>query len=274
MSDERSSGGRKRRPATNPPPANPLGLSPEVLEAFRRRSASQQTPPATNPPPANPLGLSPEVLEAFRRRSASQQTPPATNPPLVLNPRSRGLPGGVPNARALTPARKINLARCYVTGVTNQEKIETFLSEERKIYPNNSKVATLTKEVSISNSIVRTVTVESSKLRAHNAEAGVTLFGFATIQGQVQQQLNERYSVTTENSISISEKTTIQVPPASTVEHVIQWKLVSLNGIAVLGESAPSPSSYNLAEVPYQVPLRLTYTETLNDVRQIRESRG
>jgi len=177
-------------------------------------------------------------------------------------------------AKAPPPVRRINLARSYVTQVVEQGEVSKLLSEERKIYPNNSKVATLTKEVSIANSIVRTVTIESSRIKAHNAEAGVTLIGFAAVQAQLQTQLNRRYSVETQNSISISERTTIQVPPASTVGHVIQWKLISLNGLAVIGESSRSSSPLELAEVPYQVPLRLTYTETLNDVPRARNTRA
>jgi len=127
----------------------------------------------------------------------------------------------------------------------------------------------VTKELSVSNSIARTVAIEANRVTARNAEGGVTLFGFASIHGSVQQQLNQRYSVTTQSSVSISEKTTITIPPATVIEHVIQWKLVSLNGLAFLGKSGPSPSSLILAEVPYHVPLRLTYTEAINDVKKI-----
>ena len=192
----------------------------------------------------------------------------------VIGPLSGAFVDDIPRPAERRPARtsprapvqQINLARCRVTGVRELGNAEKFLSEERKIYPNNSKTATLTKEISVSNSIARTVTIESSKLKGNSGEAGVTFIGFATVRGQAQQQLNERYSVATQNSVTISEKTTIEIPPGSTVEHVIQWKLVSLNGIAVLGETPRFSPSFDLAMVPYQVPLRLTYTETLNDV--------
>jgi len=121
----------------------------------------------------------------------------------------------------------------------------------------------------VSNSIVRTVTIEASQLKARNADVGVTLFGFASIQAAVQQQLNQRYSVAMQSSVSISEKTTIQIPPTTVIEHIVRWKLVSLNGLAFIGKPEPSPSSLILAEVPYQVPLRLTYTETVNDIKKI-----
>lgn len=260
----------------------------------KKPSDSAKPPPRKNPPaasgdtgPLSPrlqafLAANPEVLRSPANPPAGQ-TPDAKNPPAAsggtrpLSPRLRSSLAANPGllgSPANLPVRRVNLAKSYVTAIREQGTTDIFISEERKIYPNNSKVATLTKEVSISNSVARTITVESSKLKAHNAEAGITLIGFVAIQGQIQQQLSERYSVATQNSITISEKTTIQVPPASTVEHVIQWKLVSLNGIAILGESPRSSLSSSLAEVPYRVPLRLTYTEVLNDVPQIRKDSG
>jgi hypothetical protein len=173
-----------------------------------------------------------------------------------------------------------------LTGVTAEQQVERPLYSERKQYPNNSSEATLTKEVSISTSITLSVTTESSHVKAHNTEAGLTILGFAVIQGQVQQELSKLYSVMTESTFAISEKTTIEIPPSCTVEHVIHWIEVSLGGIALLGrpqnfssprtipmdlsltrrESMTFPSSQDLAEVPYRVPLRLTYSEELNDV--------
>jgi hypothetical protein len=168
--------------------------------------------------------------------------------------------------------REVDLAGCSVTEIRKIGQVEKRLSEERKRYPNNSKVATLTKEVSVSNTVTREIMIESSQLKAHNAEAGITFFGFAAIQGQVQQQLNQTYSVTTQNTITISETTTIQIPPQSIIEHVIQWKVISESGLAILGRRLPTAS--RLAEVPYEVPLRLTYTEEINDVPATEKSSG
>lgn len=172
---------------------------------------------------------------------------------------------GPPYDSKTSPVTELNLAGCSVTELKTMGSIETPLPQEVKTYPNNSKVATVTKEVSITNTITREVTIESSQLRARNAEAGITLFGFATIQGQIQEQLNQSYAVTTRNTISISEKTTIEIPPGTTIEHVIRWAVVSEKGLAILGKSEAMPAVSRLAEIPYQIPLRLTYTEEVRD---------
>ena len=191
--------------------------------------------------------------------------------PAVTNPRAAGAARiartSRPKPSSLAP--KLDLTDCRVTGIKEERQLETPLPEERKQYPNNSH-AIFTKELGISNSVTLSVTIESSKVRAHNAEAGITILGFAAIQGQVQQQLSHAYSVTTENTFTISEKTTIQIPPSSTVEHIIRWKVISLNGVAVLGKAVTSSSLSSLAEVPYRIPLRLTYTEEINDVPHIK----
>jgi hypothetical protein len=260
VKDKKSSGGKKTTPPVSNPPLAPL-VTPESFGALLRSRgitpSLQQTPPPASNPAAAPA-VNPEFRALLRNRgitpSLQQTPPPAKNAPM--------------------PARRVSLAGCHVTEVREIGEIERFLSEERKTYENNSKSATVTKELSVSNSIVRTVTIETSELKGHNAQAGVTLFGFAQIQGTLQQQLNQRYSVATQSSVSISEKTSIQIPPATVIEHVIRWKLISLNGLAFLGKLASPASSLILAEVPYQVPLRLTYTDAVNDVEKIPKISG
>jgi hypothetical protein len=210
--------------------------------------------------------------------------------PRVVRPRpsdSQSFPRpGRPSRPQPSTSAHIDLTGCQLTGVKAEREIERPLYSERRQYPNNSSEATLTKEVSISNSVTLSVTTESSHVKAHNAEAGFTILGFAAIQAQVQHELSQLYSVMMETTLTISEKTTIEIPPSCTVEHVIHWMEVSWGGIALLGkpqsfssprtipadfspalrESMTFPSSQNLAEVPYRIPLRLAYSEELNDV--------
>jgi hypothetical protein len=250
---------RLRRPgAIQDPVENIAGLA-EVLKEYRAQAGTQKT---GNESPTLGRDRS-EMLKRYLARPAEPL--PGKESPTPGRDRSETLKDYQLPSRKQAP-REIDLSRCRVTGLIRMPEVETIFLVERKQYPNNSKTAILTKEISISNSVIRTVTLEWSSLKAHNAEAGITLLGFAAIQGQVQQQLNQRYSVTTQSSIVIGEKTTIQIPPATTVEHVIRWKLVSSQGLAVLGESARGTPRFDLAQVPYQVPMRLTYDEDLNDV--------
>ena len=142
------------------------------------------------------------------------------------------------------------------------------MEEARKRYQNNSK-STVTKEITITNSITRGVTIDSSQLRSYDADTGVTIAGFASIQGKIQRQLSTHYSVTLQDTFGVTEKTSIVIPPYSTIEHVIHWKVTSWVGAALLGKSYSQP----VAQIPYQVPLGLTYDDTVVDVPDERKRR-
>jgi len=163
------------------------------------------------------------------------------------------------------PSRKVDLSGCALVGVTNEQQVEKFLWEQRKRYRNSSG-STVTRELSVTNSITLTVTTESSKLTSYNAEAGVTLLGFASIKGQVQRQLSERYSITRQSTSSVSDKTAVTLKPHMTVEHVIQWKAVTWIGTALLGRPTRG-SSLPIAAVPYQAQVSLTYDDDVIDVK-------
>ena len=146
-----------------------------------------------------------QIMERRRNRNTplQSQTPlQFQRPPLLL-------PAQLP----VQAAQEIDLAQCRVIDVRELGQIETALSEEKQTYSNNSSVATVTKKIAVSNSISRTVMIEDSQLKALNTDAGVTLIGFATIHGQVQQQLTRRHAVTAQEAISISEETTVEIPP-------------------------------------------------------------
>jgi hypothetical protein len=190
--------------------------------------------------------------------------------------RSTLLPAGPPVQKAPEPfppepPRQVDLSKCRLLDVADERQIEKYFREERKRYPNNSS-ATVTREISISSSIKLAVTTESSKLRSHNAVAGITLVGFGTIQGQVQQQLSERYAVTLESTLTVSENVSATIPPYSTIEHIIQWKVLAWAGIALLGKPQRSRPSA-VAEVPYEVPLRLTFDHDFVDAEVKKKER-
>jgi hypothetical protein len=182
----------------------------------------------------------------------------------LLNPRPG--PAGSPSGNE---ARSINLSGCSVTSLQKTAPIEMSWYEERKPYYNNTTSSSVTKEVSLSTSLSKSVTIESDKLKAHNAGANINIIGFAAIQGQVQDQIGERYSVATQDTVTFSETTRIEIPPGSAVEHVIHWIVVYYTGLAILGQPFDARNS-RLAEVPYRVPWRLKYTDEVNNAPRAR----
>lgn len=176
------------------------------------------------------------------------------------------------SAPASEASKRLDLSGCSLIKVIDERNINILLPEERNVYRNDSS-GTVTQETSISNSITRTVTTESSKLTAHNANAGITFFGFATIQGHVEQQLSQRYSVALGSTSSISKTSSVSIPPYRSIVHVIQWKIIARAGTALLGKQAWQNWSQStiLAQIPYQVRLRLSYDDYYTDVDPVKK---
>jgi hypothetical protein len=168
-----------------------------------------------------------------------------------------------PNTPSGRVAGSIDLSGCRVTGLLERRSVEMpWGAEERKTYSNRTTGSSMTKEVTISKELTRTVTVESDKLKAHNAGASVNIVGFAAIQGQVQDQIGERYSVASQATFTKSGTTRFEIPPGTSVVHVIHWVATCKTGLAILGR--PSDPTYSrLAEVPYILPWDLDYSDEI-----------
>ena len=160
---------------------------------------------------------------------------------------------------------QIDLSRCRLLGVTGERKTVKLLHVDRKTYRNDS-AATLTTKVAVTSSVELTVTIDSTKLKSYGEEAGIALVGFANIQGRIQRQLSERYEIAFQSTSSVSGEDSVEVPPYWAVEHIIQWKMVTWEGTALLGKARlPEPA----AQVPYEVPFRLDYGSKVVDAPDV-----
>lgn len=166
---------------------------------------------------------------------------------------------------ALTPGGAVNLADCRAISFEREVPKEVPLHDETRLYPNDSAVATLTKEIEITHSVSRSVTVDDSRITSRSGDASVTFLGFAAIRGQVLQQISARYALNIQVNLTFSERTSITVPPRARIRHVVRWKIVHDAGTVVLGRQLPGNSPQLVAAVPYLVPQRLTYTEEIVD---------
>lgn len=191
-------------------------------------------------------------------RTQSVFKPPATSQPRVLN-----LKG--PIIRPATPpaATSINVANYRLLGVKDEQQIETVLRTETKTYPNGSS-GRITPKVGITDSVTKSVTFESSKLKSSGSQGGIRILGFATIQGQIQKQLSERYAVQIQRTLTVSEEIQIEVPPHKAIELSITWKMIWLKGIAILGPLFGTARAE--VEVPYFIPQRLSFDPRTRDI--------
>jgi hypothetical protein len=177
----------------------------------------------------------------------------------VLKPRTASNPWAASSRGALIrptppPARNINVKNYHLLGVKDEQQIETVLRTDTKPYSNPTS-GTLTPKVIITESVMESVTFETNKIKTSGGQAGVQILGFANIQGQIQQQLNQRYARQIQRTLTVSEEIQIEVPPHTAIEFSIIWKMVWLKGTAILGQVFGT----DRVEVPYTTPYRLTF---------------
>lgn len=205
------------------------------------------------------LELPPDPDPPWLPRSARPNSRPTlrfagVDPPLAAD--SADLIGWRPRA-----ARAINLQNYRLVAVKEEQRTSTVLRKETKTYPNASS-GRITPRVGITDSVTKTVSFEDSKIKASGGQTGINILGFATIQGQIQQELSQKYAVEVQRTLSVSEEVQIEVPPHSAIELSITWKMEWFNGTAVLG----STPGTDRVEVPYFIPHRLTFDWRTRDV--------
>jgi hypothetical protein len=133
----------------------------------------------------------------------------------------------------------------------------------------NPSGAKVTRRAGIVNSVTRTVTIDTNNIKTSGTQTGAQILGFATIQGQVQEQLGQRHAREDQGTLSINEEIEVALDPYQAIELTITWKLVQLNAKALLGlHTMPS------VEVPYSIPLRLTFDAVPRDIPGIRKRGG
>jgi hypothetical protein len=207
------------------------------------------------------IRLAPGNIPPFTERPVRrwQQRPETASPPLARPPAaSPATPSLPPVTRR--PVTSINVAKYQLIGVKDEQQTETLLSTEKRRVPNESS-ATITRKIGVTNSVTQAVTIDAEKIRISGAQTGAQILGFVNIQGQLQQQLGQRYSVSVQRTLSITDEISIEVPPFHTIEVTITWNTVWLKGNAMLGRgSMPS------VEVPYSIPLRLSFDPAPRDV--------
>lgn len=225
---------------------------------FPPKEISTETPQVLWPSPSLKLPAVPDPPPPAR--------PARPNTPRTLRPPTADQPPAARSTDLTTQWRRrygpaINLENYRLVAVKEGQPTSTVLRKETKTYPNGSS-GRITPKVAITDSVTKVVTFETNKIKAFGGQTGVTILGFASIQGQIQQQLGQKHAVEVQRTLSVSEEVQIEVPPHSAIELSITWKMEWFNGTAVLG-STPGTDS---VEVPYSIQHRLSFDWRTRDV--------
>ncbi|MEU6800352.1 hypothetical protein [Streptomyces neyagawaensis] len=143
-----------------------------------------------------------------------------------------------------------------------REPEEEVIEIERHPFTNNSRTSSATRQLEVSNSIERTVQIESSSVSRHGGGATVSVLGLGSVMGQLQQEISKRYALTSRSSLTVRESVSVEVPPRTAVELVVEWKKVCARGDIRLGTGRHRED----ALIPYRVPVRLTFVAEVKDL--------
>ncbi|MEU1177586.1 hypothetical protein ABZ464_08050 [Streptomyces sp. NPDC005820] len=144
------------------------------------------------------------------------------------------------------------------TGGQEEQVIEV----ERHPFTNSSRTAPATRQLEISNSIERTVQIESGSAARRGGGATVSVLGLGSVMGQLEQEVSQRYALSSRSSLTVRESVSVEVAPRTAVELVVEWKTVCARGDIRLGTGRRGED----ALIPYRVPIRLTFEAEVRDL--------
>ncbi|MGW0766212.1 hypothetical protein [Streptomyces sp. NPDC002676] len=147
--------------------------------------------------------------------------------------------------RALTPD-KFRFA-----GVTEGRPVEVVSRSERKVLRNDS-TATVTDTEEFSWSVDRTVTVEDRKATIQGTDGRLTFAGLAALGRTLTTEVSSMYAVTTRTKLSRTKSVAAEVPPRSSIEIKLTWKVIRQPGVGVF-----SGTGGRRIEMPYEVDVDL-----------------
>ncbi|SCK13024.1 hypothetical protein YWIDRAFT_01145 [Streptomyces sp. SceaMP-e96] len=157
----------------------------------------------------------------------------------------------------------INLTNSRVLAITEDGREERAIEVERHPFSNTSRTSLATRTFEISKTVERQAQVEFSRSTTRGGEAALTAIGIGSAVWRIQQQLGERYSLTTGSAITVRESVSIEVKPMTASELIIRWKLIYARGKVKLATGLLGSGIMN---VPYLVPIRLIFVPEVRDL--------
>ncbi|MFE6842741.1 hypothetical protein [Streptomyces sp. NPDC057686] len=139
---------------------------------------------------------------------------------------------------------------------------EQVIEVERHPFTNRSRTSSATKQFEISNSVDRTVQIESSSVGKRGGGATVSVLGLGSVMGQLQQEIGQRYALSGRTSLTVRESVSVEVAPRTAVELVVEWKTVCAHGDVRLATGRQGEDAW----IPYRVPVRLTFEAEVRDM--------
>ncbi|MFF3334193.1 hypothetical protein ACFYWX_32390 [Streptomyces sp. NPDC002888] len=144
--------------------------------------------------------------------------------------------------------------------VVETPRTEAFARTERKVARNNT-AATITDTEEISWTVARSVTVDHQRATIHGSNATLTVAGFASLGQTLQAELRGAYALSTEMTLTRTKTVSAEIPPRSSIELVLTWKIIRQPGI---GQFTGMEGLH--VDIPFEVDMDLALDWQANHV--------
>jgi len=156
---------------------------------------------------------------------------------------------------------EVDLTGAKLADVTEEGQFDILIATESISAGSEGSGAKTTRSVRVSRTVRRTVEIDFSRAKRRDREGSLALVGTSVAKRRIQEELTKKFSISTQDELTLEESVGVEVLPLSAVELIISWKLRCLRGTAWL-----TTDQGEAVAVPYELPLRLTFDHHTRDL--------
>jgi serine/threonine protein kinase len=158
----------------------------------------------------------------------------------------------------------LSIKRPLVVSISPKGRRLEPIGDEVRLFNNAKSSSTAVETITVRHTSRVSVSVDVSNARTLSGSGGVKFLNVAEAQAMLQNEVARKYSLGVDTELTLEQSTEINVPAHTNVEVVFHWKKVWVRGVASLAEG--KKPAEELAEVPFEVTIELTFDKETRDI--------
>jgi hypothetical protein len=156
---------------------------------------------------------------------------------------------------------EVDLTGAKLADITEEGQYDILIGTERISAGSEGSGAKTTRSVRVSRTVRRTIEIDFSRAKGRDREGSLTLVGTSAVKRRIQEELTQKFSISTQDEFTLEDSVGVEVLPLSAIELIINWKLRCQRGTAWV-----TTDEGEAVAVPYELPLRLTFDHHTRDL--------
>ena len=144
-----------------------------------------------------------------------------------------------------------------IVGIEETERQEESFGDDSRLVDNSKSSATVRRKFAVSKEWSRTYAVEYEKARVTGGGLDVGLTQNLSLKSSCEQTIRRHFSISEDTKETYSEEVEIEVPAATKLRIVFQWKRILQCGFIKVRK----PNN-EISIVPYRVAVAVTFDQT------------